>query len=274
MKFDYQPPLDEFLRRGEPILDERWIDARESTIGPENVADLIRMATDDELFYAAPGDDALFAPIYAWRALGQLRAVEAIEPLIDQLWRTEFEEGNVADSILPLVLGMIGPEAVPALADYLRDRGRFFEARGTTVRAIAEVVYRYPEARAVCIATLAAQLERFAWDDRLINSIVASCLIGMEALETQPLISRAAAADAFQPSMLAEDPDSPFGWSLPLGLPSFDDLVEAFPQLSPEDLAYALESVTDPIDIPGLTPPKRAEKPAKKPKSKAKRDRK
>src|SRR5689334_21038493 len=48
----------------------------------EHIGDLIRMACDPRLNQADPASKEVWAPLHAWRALGQMRAVEAVLPLL------------------------------------------------------------------------------------------------------------------------------------------------------------------------------------------------
>jgi len=82
-KTSYQPPVDKLLTYGESNLmtPDKWPDYQELGIGPEHIPDLIQMATDEELNEADVESREVWAPTHAWRALGQLRAVEAVEPL-------------------------------------------------------------------------------------------------------------------------------------------------------------------------------------------------
>ncbi|HEU5369606.1 MAG TPA: hypothetical protein VFU69_14125, partial [Ktedonobacterales bacterium] len=82
----YPPPIDKLLTIGESedFRAEKWPDYRELGLGPEHINDLILLATDHELRWGEEDDDApeVWAPVHAWRALGQLRAEAAIEPLM------------------------------------------------------------------------------------------------------------------------------------------------------------------------------------------------
>ena len=79
---NYPPPVDKLLTFGECSPSPEWPDYLALGLGSEHVPDLIRMAIDEELNQAASDSLEVWAPVHAWRALGQLHAEAAIEPLL------------------------------------------------------------------------------------------------------------------------------------------------------------------------------------------------
>ena len=67
----------------------------------EHIPALIRMATDEELNWANADSLEVWAPVHAWRALGQLHAEEAIEPLM-RLFH-EHDDSDWVGEELPIV---------------------------------------------------------------------------------------------------------------------------------------------------------------------------
>jgi len=78
----YPDPVNKLLALGELKCGARWQDYRSLGLTSENVPDLIRMATDPELNRASSHSKEVWAPAHAWRALGQLHAMAAAEPLL------------------------------------------------------------------------------------------------------------------------------------------------------------------------------------------------
>ena len=72
-------------------------------LGEADIAELIRMATDERLNNADGNSPEVWAPVHAWRTLAQLRAVVAVEPLLGLLGKEyewveiDFPYGNVND---------------------------------------------------------------------------------------------------------------------------------------------------------------------------------
>src|SRR5689334_3370154 len=104
----YEPPVDQLLARGEPDGGP-WPDyVTEYGFTEEHVPALIQLATDGSLCELESEDPLVWAPLHAWRALGQLRAEEAVEPLLGLLWRIDEWDDDWAGDELPEVIGMIG----------------------------------------------------------------------------------------------------------------------------------------------------------------------
>src|SRR5262249_2678963 len=128
----YPPPVAQLLTLGEPsIKEEKWIDYASLGIRTEHVPDLIRVVTDPELIEASSESIQVWAPVHAWRALGQFRAVEAVAPLLHLLRQEEEHDSDWGLEELPTVFSMIGPPALPSLIDYFADPGNGVYSRGS-----------------------------------------------------------------------------------------------------------------------------------------------
>jgi len=196
----YTPPVDKLLTLGEPqpFAPDRWPNYLELGLGPEYIPDLIRMATDHEIRGIEPkeGEEEepeFWAPIHAVRALGQLHAEAAIEPLIQLLTVQVHDEWMQEE--LRFVFGLIGPAAIPALAAYLADTSHELYPRGYAAHGLEEIGNWHPESRSEVIAALSKQLESFEENDYELNGFLISGLSRLKAVEALPLIERAFAAD-------------------------------------------------------------------------------
>ncbi len=196
---DYPEPISKLLNMGEPGIRE-WPDYLALGLGPEHVPDLIRMALDE----AALDDPATWAPIHAWRALGQLRAEEAIEPLI-QLFQDidDFDDDWVMEE-MPSVFALIGPAAIPALADYVLDTSHGTWARVAATRSLKEIGTDHPNVRSACISVLTAALERFEALEPEVNGFLVLYLVDLEAVEAAPIMERAFEAGRVDPMVMGD----------------------------------------------------------------------
>jgi PBS lyase HEAT-like repeat len=219
-KTRYQPPVERLLTYGESnrITPDEWPDYRELGIGPEHIPELIRMATDEELNLAAAESTEVWAPLHAWRALGQLRAVEAVEPLLELFDR--LEDDDWVHEELPVVFGLIGPTALPALAAYLADLSHTDSSRISAIRSIEEIGKRWPEARAEALAMLEERLERFEENESDVNAFLVEALVELGAKEAAPLIERAFAEGYVDPMVMGDWEDV----QIELGLKSAEEV--------------------------------------------------
>src|SRR4051812_31655348 len=159
---NYSPPVDQLLKIGRPIGINTKSDYAALGLGHEHVPDLIRLMKDETLFEKEP---EAYAQIHAWRALAQLQAREAIEPLLDLVAKNVveedyrewlFEEG-------PVVLGSFGPEVIPLVVARI-DRQKAEEAQ-EYARVLMEVGKQHPGARADAVAHLRRLLETAGTND-------------------------------------------------------------------------------------------------------------
>ncbi len=193
---EYRKPVDVLLTLGDlQESQNQWPDYSEYGIGAEHIFDLIQLATDSELHGADSESLEVWAPIHAWRALGQLRAEEAIAPLLNLFH--ELEEDGWGDWVgeeLPRVFGLIGSAAIPALTAYLADTSRGISPRISAAQALFNIAMSQAEAQEACIAAFTHQLEAFRKNDRELNGFLIWYLMDLKAIETAPLMQRAYAA--------------------------------------------------------------------------------
>ncbi len=196
----YAPPLDQLLTLGEAkTTGHAWLDYLDKfSFDATHIPELIRMATDPALNTADPGTGEVWAPMHAWRVLGQLRAVEAIEPLI-RLW-VRYKDDDYLHEDLPEAFGLIGPEALPALEAFMTNPSYGFRPRTSAARAIASIAEHHPKARAACVTALTRQLERLD-DDIALNGFLIADLIDLEAVESAPVIKQAFEASKVDPTI-------------------------------------------------------------------------
>ena len=116
-QYDYKPPVDVLLSIGDVRGLSTWLNYSQYDLTAKDIPELIRMATDDSLNFNDPNTTYVWAPLHAWRALGQLRAIQAIEPLITLFHK--LEDDDWANQDLPVVFGMIGKQALPFLREGL-----------------------------------------------------------------------------------------------------------------------------------------------------------
>lgn len=154
-------------------------------------ADLLRIALDPE-FDASSHPEAVWAPVWAWLLIGELRPAGAL-PVFARLFdRLNGEEGDdaVMDA-LPKALGRFGLEAAQLILDVVRDEARPSSARWTAVSGLQEIAAAWPEERDGVVLILAGLLRDRAVMDREVNGGIVDELINLEAVEAAPAIEEA-----------------------------------------------------------------------------------
>jgi len=81
--------------------------------------------------------------VHAWRALGQLRVVGSIPPLL-ALLKGAGSDDDCARIELPVVFGLIGPAGIPPIAKFISDHANSTFPAATAVTGIKEIARRYP----------------------------------------------------------------------------------------------------------------------------------
>lgn len=193
-----QTLLDRLVALGECKFKMDWLDCKTVGIGPELIPDLIGIATDEKLLSARRTNPHIWTPIHAWRALAGLRAVEAIEPLISLLRRIDEPGDDWVIEEMPIVFGMIGPAAIPALTRYLQDVGNGVYPRAACAHGLRLIAENHPDTRDQVVAILSNQLKLFMQNDPDLNGFLISRLLDLKAMEVAPVMEQAFAANSVE----------------------------------------------------------------------------
>ncbi len=200
-ELSYSSPVSVLLTLGEGRRQSEWPDYSAYGLTEDHIPDLIRMVTDEQLHMADAESGEPWAPLHAWRALGQLRAESAIEPLVNLLNRIDLKVDDWVQVELPDVLAMIGPAAIPALDRFLADPDNGLWARGAAAGALSKIGVQYAEARDRCVELVTSQLQRFREQDLDLNALLIDALVELHAVESAPVIAEAFAADKVELSL-------------------------------------------------------------------------
>lgn len=188
----YSPPVDFLLTLGEDAARaEPWPDYRRYGLNEEHVPELIRLATDQDLFLPMSDSLGVWAPIHAWRALGQLRAVAAVGPLLQLLDELDATDDDWGHEEIPDVLAMIGPEAIPALIEFLGNAGRRDLPRVAVVRALRDIARQFPDVKNECVRAITHQLESYEQNGYELNAFLIHELVELGVVEAADLMEKA-----------------------------------------------------------------------------------
>lgn len=195
MSDSYLPPVDRLLKLGaEPARRRTWPDYRTLGLEPRHVPALVRMATDPALLDAPERDPASWAPVHAWRALGQMEAQAAAAPLLALLQGRNDDPWIRED--LPEVLGMIGPAALHGATLLRFDEGRDEALRMDAGVVVANVGLQHPDRRDEAASVLVKQLEDWAHQSPALNAFLVGELVALHETAAAPLMEAAFAAGA------------------------------------------------------------------------------
>jgi hypothetical protein len=200
-------PIDVLLDN-EPTLDishnqELWPDyPKVYGLTDSDIPELIRLASDEELLDSE--GDPTWGAVHAWRALGQLHAVEAIHPLVKLFSRVDEKDDDWVIDELPVVLAQIGPLSVAPVAEYLVNLEHGEGARLTAESALEQLALTYPEAREECAAALVAALENYRTNPEDLNAFLALAIADLKYTEAYPLVEKAFSEDLIDPFIMGD----------------------------------------------------------------------
>jgi HEAT repeat protein len=204
----YHGSVAQLLTLGHPHQNSsatsEWRDYLALGLTADQIPELVRMALDQDLRWADSEGSEVWAPLHAWRALGQLRAESAVAPLLRLLDRVDVDEDDWLEGDLPKVFGMIGPPAVPGLRAFLADAAHGEWARITAGECLKSIVEQFPETCDLGVAILTDQLRRFDDQERIVNACLVETLCDLKAVESAPVIEQAYAAGAVDLSVLGD----------------------------------------------------------------------
>src|SRR4051794_32036441 len=201
----YPPPVQRLfkLRSARENSDPKlWPEYLKLGIGPEHVPDLIRVAQGWRRHWFEEEETlAVWAHIHAWRALGQLGAVEAIGPLLGLLTDTQEEGDDWSIEEIPVVLAQIGAASIEPIAAYLNSPGPDVYSKSAAAGGLAKLARRSPDLRDRIVGILTEALARYATQDPELNGLLLIDLLKLKAAEAIPVIREAFRADRIDESM-------------------------------------------------------------------------
>ncbi len=165
-----------------PANDHRnWLDYLQYGFDEGDVAELVQLAGDEALNNAEADSDAVWVPLHAWRALGQLRSPEAVAPLIALFEYLRDDDWALGE--LGKVVGMAGESAIDPLAAYMSDRERDEFARAMAFDGLEEVVKTQPECRERVLENFRDYMSSPDSSNKTLNGLLMAKLLDLNAVE-------------------------------------------------------------------------------------------
>ena len=208
VRVEYADPVGQLLNAGEPSSYDpsEWPDyAAKFGLAPEHIPELIQLACDKALNQADSDSGAVWAPMHAWRALGQLKAEASVPPLLGLLKAVGEDEAAIEE--LPVVFGMVGLSAMPHIARFLSDETIEVTSAATAMTGLKEIADRHPESRGECVGILAGLLGGHVHADPATNGFVVATLMNMAAVEAIDAIRTAFRRNSVDISICGDEED-------------------------------------------------------------------
>jgi hypothetical protein len=182
----YSPPVAELLEFGFPAADRDYSEPLGLT--PDHVPELIRMACDPGLNDGDCDGEEVWGSVHAWRALGEMRAADAVEPLV-ALLETIVDDDWSAD--LARSIGRLGAPVLRHLLALACDPGRAADLRTLATRGLAGIPPGEPESHAEAVTALMQLVELDPDPDVVVGAV--NGLLDLKAVQAAPAIERALA---------------------------------------------------------------------------------
>ena len=156
-----------------------------------------------------------WAVLHAWRVLGLLRAVEAVEPLLQiALQENDANAQEMAGENLPNILPRIGPGILSMVSDYLVRTDLNVGLRMAVSEVIKNLAVQWPESRADCVTLLTKVLDRGNENPAELNGVILGDLLDLKAVEAAPTIKRVCEAGYVDESIAGGWPEAEYALGL------------------------------------------------------------
>ena|GEM_PF-311992 len=187
----YSSPVVQLLTYGKIEFGEEWPDYQSLGLRTEHTHELIKLIQDTRLHSMGRDSLEIWAPVHAWRALGQLKTVEAVGVLVCLFRLIDEEDDDWVSEELPEIMAMIGSGAIPQLSLFLKDSRNGLFARVAAERSLQLIGKSDGSVREKCIAILTDELKLFLMNDPSLNAFLIDGLIGLNAVEAVDLMREA-----------------------------------------------------------------------------------
>lgn len=178
------PRVQALLKLGQPAgQHNNWPDyVTRYGFTLDDVPALLALYGDDEINSLNSNRQEVWAQLYVWRILGQLRSEQAIKPIIasfDTLFDDDYALGE-----LGIALGLIGAKAIQPLSNYLQQAGKDEFSYVLAIDALCEIAKVHPECRTQVIEIYREYMATPIETDRALNGLLVGQLLDLDATET------------------------------------------------------------------------------------------
>jgi hypothetical protein len=207
MHQEYKPPFDKLLSYTSPLDLNEWPNYLELGFTENHIDDLIEMALDNDLHESLTGGEEMWAPVHAWRTLGQLKALSAAQPLLELLSRLDDDFDDWIAEEIPMVMEMLGPESLATIQEYTLTNDDGIYANISALDSIVTIAKKYPEVKSECIDFLVNQLKDHAEQDNSYNGFLILYLTELKAIDSIDIIAEAFHIDTVDLTVMGDFED-------------------------------------------------------------------
>ncbi len=142
---------------------------------------LIALVIDQELHKLNDSSTEVWAPVHAWRALAQLKASQAVEPLITTFDCLDDDDWALEE--LPLVMAMIGPVSLEPLISCFQQPVVKESSHVLAMSCLAQLALAHSDVRSRVVEAFQAYLRNPDQQALMLNSCLVCNLLELEAKE-------------------------------------------------------------------------------------------
>jgi hypothetical protein len=186
------PALQKLAMIGAPKESEPWLDYSKLGISIDQVPALIELLHHIEDYWEEweEDDPQMWLPLHAWRALAKLHALNALPVLLELLDLIEPLDSDLIQEELPQVFQEIGPAAIPALIQTIRQPQHSHWARITALEGLRKIGLQSPEVRSEVVNAIVQIFAEHSIEDVLWNSSLVLNLALLKAVEAAPWVEQ------------------------------------------------------------------------------------
>ena len=173
--------IQSLLCLGEYDQHGDWPDYLQYGFTKADIPALLDLVTDEAFDQADNKSNEVWAPLHAWRTLGQLGSSQAIHPLLNQFDR--LCEDDWALTELSIVMGKLGEPAIKPLAGFLSEPGHREFARVMALDGLTEIVKHLPDCREQVIRCYQDYMCTPDESARTLNGLLIGRLLDLKATE-------------------------------------------------------------------------------------------
>jgi hypothetical protein len=169
------------LEVGEVGHNSDWPDYLQYGFTEADIPALLELVANETLDQADSESAVVWAPLHAWRTLGQLGSSQAIAPLLDQFDRLCDDDWALPE--LSTVMGMLGEPAIEPLTDFINNHRHREFARTMALDGLAEIVKRLPHCRERVIRCYQDYMRNPDETSPVLNGLLIADLLDLDATE-------------------------------------------------------------------------------------------